>query len=97
MKDYRDKKEGKYIIREFDSGTKEWYYKGELHREDGAAWEYRNGTKVWYINGKQHREDGPAWEYKSGTKEWWLDNKRYYKEKDWKIEMRRRKLELLGI
>ena len=46
---------------------------GQLHREDGPAFEWPDGTKVWYINGKCHREDGPAIEYTNGTKHWYIN------------------------
>ena len=67
------------IINEY--GTKHWYNEdGELHREDGPAFEGANGTKFWYLNGELHREDGPAVEYLDGTKEYWLNGKRYIEE-----------------
>jgi hypothetical protein len=61
----------------YPNGTKEWYLDGELHREDGPAFEKANGHKEWWLNGKLHREDGPAREYANGTKEWWLNGKRH--------------------
>jgi len=89
-------KEGKYDIEVDIWGTKFWYYKGYSHREDGPAIESNLGGKEWYINGKKHRDDGPAVEGLNGHKEWWLDEISYT-EKGWKIEMRKRKLELLEI
>ena len=57
-------------------GAKRWRFKnGQLHREDGPAFEYANGTKLWFLNGKYHREDGPAIEYTNGTKAWYLNGK----------------------
>jgi hypothetical protein len=53
-------------------GTKRWYLKGKLHREDAPAIEYADGGKAWYLNGEFHREDGPAIEYANGDKEWWV-------------------------
>ena len=39
-------------------GTKEWWFNGELHREDGPAIECRNGTtKIWYLNNKRHTRE----------------------------------------
>jgi hypothetical protein len=32
-------------------GTKKWFWKGRLHREDGPAVEYPSGKKCWYLNG----------------------------------------------
>jgi len=90
---YRD---GKYDVQVDGWGSKYWKYKGEYHREDGPAVEHYDGVKVWCINGEYHREDGPAYEWPDGTKEWWLNNVKYQEGK-WKVEMRQRKLELLGI
>ena len=63
----------KYEVEVYDNGTKSWYLKGELHREDGPAVEYANGDKSWYLKGKLHREDGPASEWANGTKRWYLN------------------------
>ena len=52
-------------------GTVRWYWRGQLHREDGPASEYVNGSKGWWRNGKRHRDVGPAVEYANGDKEWW--------------------------
>ena len=46
---------------------------GNLHREDGPAFEGFAGDKVWYLNGDLHREDGPAVETANGTKSWYLN------------------------
>jgi len=57
---------------------------------------WNNGDIMWCLNGKRHREDGPAWIYKFyeiGV--WYLEDK-MYSEKDWKKEMRNRKLRKLG-
>ena len=56
-------------------GTKRWYLKGKLHREDGPAIEHADGTKEWYLNGKLHRKDGPAIEWVDGHKIWYLNGK----------------------
>jgi len=53
------------------NGSKLWYLNGNLHREDGPAFEY-NGTKAWYLKGLLHRKDGPAVEH-NGTKAWYLN------------------------
>ena len=34
-------------------GAKEWYLNGELHREDGPAYEHPNGHKEWYLHDEQ--------------------------------------------
>ena len=38
-------------------GTKSWYLKGKLHREDGPAIEYADGDKSWYLNDKEVTEE----------------------------------------
>ena len=52
-----------------------WFYKHNLHREDGPAIEYINGDREWWLNGKLHREDGPAIEFANGDKKWFLEGK----------------------
>ena len=37
---------------EYANGTKMWYVKNMLHREDGPAVENANGIKLWYLNGR---------------------------------------------
>lgn len=88
--------EGKYTIEIDEDGDKWWYYKRKYHREDGPAVEFLSGSKHWFIHGKRHREDGPAIEFHRGDKEWWLNGEQYT-EAEWKKEMRRRKMELLGL
>ena len=66
---------------------------GELHREDGPAIE-TSDYKAFYINGELHREDGAAVELRKGTKYWFL-NGIEYTEKNYKIEMRSKKLNKL--
>lgn len=39
-----------YTVRLIEGNTL-WYYKGELHRDEGPAIEYANGDKCYYING----------------------------------------------
>ena len=78
-----------------ENGNKEWKLpNGEPHREDGAAIEWSNGDKWWCINNLRHREDGPACEYSDGRKYWYLSGIEYTK-KEYKYEMRSRKLKLL--
>lgn len=38
-----------YLVDRF--GTKKWYVNGELHREDGPAYEDTNADKEWWLNG----------------------------------------------
>ena len=88
----RDKKiTGLVIVRD---GDKHWFLNGLFHREDGPACEYENGDKYWYLNGKRHREDGPAIEWENGSKAWYLNGKEI-KEQQWKIEMRKKKIDKL--
>ena len=61
----------------YADGDKEWWFNGELHREDGPAVERVSGHKEWRLNGELHREDGPAVEWADGHKEWWLNGKRH--------------------
>jgi hypothetical protein len=35
------------------NGHKAWYYKGLLHRENGAAIEYDDGSKEYWFNGRK--------------------------------------------
>ena len=63
----------KYEVKVYPNGNKEWSLNGELHREDGPAFEWADGTTQWYLNGNLHREDGPAYEGADGTKEWYLN------------------------
>jgi hypothetical protein len=64
------------IIKRF--GDRIWYNDmGQIHREDGAAVEYRDGSRKWYIDGKLHREDGPAIENVNGDKQWYINGKRH--------------------
>ena len=76
-------KDGLHISEE---GSKRWYKKGKLHREDGPAVERASGSKFWFINGELHREDGPAVEWASGHKECYLNGKKYTKE-EWRREI----------
>ena len=39
-------------------GNKLWYNDvGQIHREDGPAFEAVNGSKEWWLNGKQYTEE----------------------------------------
>jgi hypothetical protein len=59
-----------------NDGSKRWYNsKGQLHREDGPAIEWRDGSKHWYINNQLHRIGGPAIERPTGDKEWYINNR----------------------
>ncbi len=72
MKNYHTKKVDK-------DGDVTYYYnkKGQFHRIDGPAIEYKNGSKYWYINGKLHNKNGPAVVYSYGDKFWFIDNKKH--------------------
>ncbi len=70
-----------------DVGTIFWYNdKGQLHREDGPAFESTSGDKCWFENGLYHREDGPAIESASGYKCWYLHGCFHTKE-SWEKEI----------
>jgi len=100
MKDYIKKKVGKYTVRIYYNGGKEWRYKGRTHREGGPAIELADGSKTWYINGKRHREDGPAVIFSDsgdGAYKAWYLNGVDYDEKSWKVKMRKKKLKVLGL
>jgi hypothetical protein len=64
-------------IVEYPDGARLWYKEGNLHREDGPAWEFPDGEKQWYKEGKRHRLDGPAIEYPDGEKQWYKEGKRH--------------------
>ncbi len=66
--------------------------KGELHRTDGPAIEWKDSGKSWYLNNKIHREDGPAIEYGNGQISWYLNDERFRSEDEWKQEVIKIKL-----
>jgi len=75
---------------------KEWFLNGKRHKEDDPAMTNESGSwKEWWIHGKQHREDGPA--IINGYIELHLLDGKHYTKRNWIIEMRKRKLEKLGI
>jgi hypothetical protein len=57
-----------------EEGNKTWYKDGQLHREDGPAYERADGSKLWFFNGNLHRQDGPAVEDTDGRKEWYIND-----------------------
>ena len=69
-----------YTVEVLANGTRSWYLKGVLHREDGPAVEYPSGTRKWYLNGLLHREDGPAIEYANGYLGWALNDEKLTEE-----------------
>jgi hypothetical protein len=69
-----------YKVKVYDSGTREWYLDGQLHRTDGPAIEWASGAREWYLNGKLHREDGPALEQLNGTRLWYLNGRQVTEE-----------------
>jgi len=52
--------------------------KGQYHRDDGPAIEYKNGDKEWFKEDKRHRIGGPALERVNGIKVWFEDG-RYHR------------------
>jgi len=80
---------------------KNWplFLKRLFRKVDKYAIEYNFlGGYVYFLNGEFHRDDGPAflWAFGSGAEEWFLNGIKYT-EKEYKIEMRRRKLVVLGL
>jgi hypothetical protein len=70
-----------YRVKVFDNGNRYWRNQdGQLHREDGPAFENARGAKEWWLNGRLHREDGPACEYANGTKFWYLNDEKMTEE-----------------
>jgi hypothetical protein len=47
-----------------------WRHNGQLHRENGPAYERVDGTRRYYEHGLLHREDGPAIVHPDGTCLW---------------------------
>ena len=73
MKNYARKHVGKH-------GNVYFYnLKGQYHRLDGPAIEYKSGSVSWYVNGLCHRLDGPANVWADGDKEWCLNDQSYSK------------------
>lgn len=62
------------------SGTKEWYLHGFLHREDGPAIEHPDGSQLWFQEGVRHRLDGPAVQLADGTRKWYVRGKQVAKK-----------------
>ena len=92
-----------FTVELFPNGQTFYAYDGELQKKNMAktVGKYKvtyfdNGAEIWRHNEKLHREDGPAVEYKDGEKEWWLNNQSY-REQEWKMNMREKKLKVLGI
>lgn len=86
MPDSNEKAEAK-LVRTPD-GSKRWYLDGQLHRDDGPAFESIDGTKMWFRQGKMHREDGPALIQPDGSEEFWLGGKNL-SEKDFAEMLKR--------
>ena len=78
----------------YPNGTKIWYLKEEIHREDGPAIEWPDGSKEWWLNNTVHREDGPAIEHVNGTKAWILNGISYTKQSYYEELLRRGKISL---
>ena len=57
-------------------GTRVWWSRGKIHREDGPAIERNDGTLRWIQNGLLHREDGPAIVGTNGYTAWCLYGER---------------------
>lgn len=69
------------IFGEDTSVQKEWWCRGQLHRDkDLPAIIHSNGYKEWWNYHKLHNAYGPAIEHCNGNKEWFLCGKPYSKE-----------------
>lgn len=66
-------KNGKYI----EEGSVCWYYKDQLHNENGPAMIEADGSKHWFLNGVLHRIGEPAIEWATGGKEWWYQGMKH--------------------
>lgn len=60
----------------FENGSKEWYKHGQLHREDGPAFETSYGNKAWAYNGKL--PGNSDWGYTQDQFIAWLKFKAFY-------------------
>jgi len=61
---------------------------------------YETGEIFWTLSGELHREDGPAVindKVQAYGKDAYYLEDRMYTEKEWTVEMRKRKLKALGI
>jgi len=56
-KKYKFYKEDKYVIKQYNLGDKIWYLDGEIHREDGPAFEGSDDLKYWYLNNKHYSKE----------------------------------------
>lgn len=88
MEDAREKSSPASKLVRTPDGTQRWYAGGELHREDGPAYEGIDGTKMWFRMGKLHREDGPAMIQPDGREEFWL-NGTNFSEKEFAEKLKR--------
>ena len=66
-----------YNVRIHDSGTEEWLFNGNRHRENGPAMRFASGTERYYLDGKLHRVDGPAIIRPNGDGMWYLNGERH--------------------
>ena len=46
-----------YTVKVYDSGNKQWFLNGKLHREDGPAIERPDGYKAWFLNDVRYTEE----------------------------------------
>jgi len=69
---FKKYKEGKYSVKEWSDGSKAWFFKRVLHKENGPACDYKE-YKKWFLEGEE------------------------YTEKEWRLEMRKKKLKVLGL
>jgi hypothetical protein len=51
IKDLSEISKNHVSIIEYPDGTKYWFFKGKLHRENGPAVEYFNGNVEYWLHG----------------------------------------------
>ena len=70
-----------------------WYEYIARHPDFTGCLIDKDNDKAWYQGGEYHREDGPAVELADGNRYWWFNDRRYTTEQQWKIAMRKIKIE----
>jgi len=57
MKDFTNRKAGKYNVRTWRNGAESCFFNGRAHREDAPALKYSDGRKYWFLDGKQYSKE----------------------------------------
>jgi hypothetical protein len=62
----------------YSNGNREWWYRGQRHRDGSPAIINADGHKEWYLYGELHsQDDRPAIKRTSGDKEWYCHGRRH--------------------